>query len=49
MILKIKNKLVSFFKKHGIKAAIGIFVFYLVRDVTLYILLPWLLFNNFIK
>jgi hypothetical protein len=29
-------------KKHGWKAAVGIFSYYLVRDVTLYILLPYL-------
>lgn len=30
------------FKVYGWKAAAAIFVYYLVRDVTLYIVIPWL-------
>jgi len=41
MILKAKNKIINYIKKHGWKTAITIFVFYLIRDVSLYILLPW--------
>ena len=43
MFLKIKNKISELIKKYGWKAAIGIFIFYLVRDVSLYIILPWFL------
>ena len=38
---KIINYFTSLIKKHGWKAAVGIFLFYLVRDVTLYIILPF--------
>ena len=43
MKLKVKNKIINYIKKHGWKAAVTIFVFYLIRDVSLYILLPWLI------
>jgi len=43
MIHKILNKIISYIKKHGIKAAIGVFIFYLIRDVSIYIILPWLI------
>tara|TARA_Y100000590_G_scaffold331461_1_gene376619 strand:+ start:1759 stop:1911 length:153 start_codon:yes stop_codon:yes gene_type:complete len=46
---KIKNKINSFIKKYGWKAAVGIFFYYLIRDVTLYILLPWLIAKEIIK
>ena len=46
MFNKIKEKIRNLFKKYGWKAAIGIFVYYLVRDVTLYILLPWYIAKN---
>ncbi len=40
-------KLVSLFKdkikKYGVKVAIGIFVFYLIRDLTLYVAIPYIL------
>jgi len=49
MFHKIKNKFVSIFKKYGWKAAIGVFFYYLIRDVSLYILLPWYLAKNLIK
>ena len=48
MMIKIKNKLSNLIKKYGWKAAVGIFFYYLVRDVTLYILLPWLIAKNII-
>ena len=41
MFNKIKNKIHNLFKKYGWKAAVGIFLYYLIRDVSLYILLPW--------
>ncbi len=29
-------------KKYGIKVAIGIFMFYLIRDLTLYVAIPYI-------
>ena len=40
------NKVINLFKKYGWKVAIGIFIYYLVRDVTLYILIPYLIFKG---
>ena len=48
MINLIKNKIVNLFKKYGWKAAVGIFFYYLIRDVALYILLPWYVAKNLI-
>lgn len=39
--VKIKNKFQSIYKKYGWKAVIGIFAYYLVRDITLYIIIPY--------
>tara|TARA_B100001123_G_C14503393_1_gene707235 strand:+ start:277 stop:426 length:150 start_codon:yes stop_codon:yes gene_type:complete len=49
MFNKIKNKISSLFKKYGWKAAVGIFLYYLIRDVSLYILLPWYIAKNLVK
>ena len=46
MFLKLKNKVSSFIKKYGWKAGFAIFVYYLIRDVSLYILLPWMIARN---
>ena len=46
MFSKIKSKFREIFKKYGWKAALGIFLYYLVRDVTLYILIPWYIAKN---
>jgi len=46
MFTKIKNKIRNLFKKYGWKAAVGIFLYYLVRDISLYILLPWYIAKN---
>lgn len=40
---KIKLKFQMLYKKYGWKAVAGIFTYYLVRDVTLYIVLPYYL------
>ena len=40
-MVAIKQKATQFIKKYGWKVAIGIFFYYLIRDVCLYILLPW--------
>ena len=39
---KIFLKIKSLIKKYGWKAGVAIFLYYLVRDVFLYILLPYL-------
>ena len=49
MFNKIKNISIDFTKKHGWKAAVGIFFYYLIRDVSLYIILPWYVAKNLIK
>tara|TARA_B100000676_G_C18024105_1_gene814508 strand:+ start:1053 stop:1199 length:147 start_codon:yes stop_codon:yes gene_type:complete len=46
MFSKIKNKFHQLFEKYGWKVAVGIFIYYLVRDVALYILLPWYIARN---
>ena len=48
MINKFKNKISEIFKKYGWKAAVGIFMYYLIRDVSLYIVLPWLIAKKII-
>ena len=45
MIKKIKE----LFAKYGWKFGVVIFMYYLIRDVTLYILLPWFIARNFIN
>jgi len=46
MLLKIKNKILGLIDKYGWKAAVAIFMYYLIRDVSLYILLPWVIARN---
>lgn len=48
MIAKFKNRINGLFKKYGWKAAVGIFLFYLIQDSILYIILPWLIANKII-
>ena len=47
MILAIKKRANNFIKNYGWKAAVGIFFYYLIRDVSLYILLPYLIAKGF--
>jgi hypothetical protein len=35
------------FKKYGWKVGLVIFMYYLIRDVTLYIILPYLIMKGF--
>ena len=35
------------FKKYGWKLGVAIFMYYLIRDVTLYIILPYLIMRGF--
>jgi hypothetical protein len=46
---RIKKKYKELLKKYGWKLAVGIFFYYLIRDVSLYILLPWFLANRFLN
>jgi|TARA_B100000214_G_scaffold340851_1_gene287592 hypothetical protein len=44
-----QNRIKALFKKYGWKAAVGIFFYYLIRDVTLYIVIPYLLAKGFFE
>jgi len=46
MFLKIKNRIKKFYNKYGWKAVVAIFFYYLIRDVSLYIILPWMIARN---
>ena len=37
------------FKKYGWKLGVAIFMYYLIRDVTLYIIIPYLVYKNLIS
>tara|TARA_Y100000996_G_C22545119_1_gene651498 strand:- start:1989 stop:2138 length:150 start_codon:yes stop_codon:yes gene_type:complete len=45
---KIKEKFISLYKKYGWKAAVAIFMFYLITDGFMYIVLPWLIAKEII-
>jgi len=47
MIKKIKTKFKDLYKKYGWKIAVAIFFYYLIRDVLLYIVLPWFVASRF--
>ena len=34
------------FKKYGWKVGVAMFMYYLIRDVTLYIIIPYLVYKN---
>lgn len=34
-------------QKYGWKLVVGVFVYYLIRDVTLYIVIPYLVYQGF--
>ena len=42
ILSKIKKRLRPFFIKYGWKGVIAVILFYLVRDLTIYVLLPYL-------
>ena len=44
---KIKQKYKDLVIKYGWRLAVGVFLYYLIRDVSLYIVLPWFLANRF--
>lgn len=41
--MKIMAKIKEKIDKHGWKAVLGLFTFYLVRDLSIYVLVPYLL------
>jgi hypothetical protein len=43
---KAVDKILGLYRKYGWKAFIGIFLYYLIRDVTLYILIPMYLLSK---
>lgn len=43
-----KEGIKSFLRKKGWKLLLVLFLFYLVRDVTLYIIIPYLLIDNLV-
>tara|TARA_B100000941_G_scaffold22184_1_gene13281 strand:+ start:2970 stop:3158 length:189 start_codon:yes stop_codon:yes gene_type:complete len=43
----VKEALKIMFKKYGWKVGLAIFMYYLIRDVTLYIILPYLIMRGF--
>ena len=43
----VKEAIKIMFKKYGWKVGLAIFMYYLIRDVTLYIILPYLIMRGF--
>ena len=44
-----KDGLKEFIRQKGWKIVAGIFIYYLIRDSILYILIPYLIINNIIQ
>ena len=44
----IKEAIRMMFKKYGWKFGLAIFMYYLIRDVTLYIVIPYLVYRGLI-
>lgn len=42
----VRAKVKDIYKKYGWKAVVGLFAYYLVRDLTLYVAIPYLLLNG---
>jgi|TARA_B100001094_G_scaffold243641_1_gene239749 hypothetical protein len=43
----LKAAIKMMFKQYGWKVGVAIFMYYLIRDVTLYIILPYLVMKGF--
>jgi len=43
----VKEAIKIMFKEYGWKVGLAIFMYYLIRDVTLYIILPYLIMRGF--
>ena len=46
--MRMKKRIKELFKKYGWKLGVAIFVGYLIRDVALYIVLPYLIARSLI-
>ena len=44
---RLRQAIKMMFKKYGWKVGLAIFMYYLIRDVTLYIILPYLIMKGF--
>ena len=42
----IREAIKIMFKKYGWKLGVAIFMYYLIRDVTLYFIIPYLVYKN---
>ena len=42
----LKYALKDLFKKYGWKVGVALFFYYLIRDVTLYIIIPYLIYKG---
>ena len=45
----IREAIKIMFKKYGWKLGVAIFMYYLIRDVTLYIIIPYLIYKGFMS
>ena len=45
----IREAIKIMFKKYGWNLGVAIFMYYLIRDVTLYIIIPYLVYKNLIS
>ena len=46
IVLYIPKRMKMLFKKYGWRAAVGIFMYYLIRDITLYIIVPYFIYKG---
>ena len=46
IVYYVPKRIKSLFKKYGWRAAVGIFMYYLVRDVTIYVILPYFVYKG---
>ena len=42
LVHRIRQRIIDMYRRYGWKAVVGIFLYYLIRDSILYILIPWL-------
>ncbi|GIS42200.1 MAG: hypothetical protein Ct9H90mP15_02400 [Candidatus Neomarinimicrobiota bacterium] len=45
----LKYALKELFKKYGWKVGVALFFYYLIRDVTLYIIIPYLIYQGLMQ
>ncbi len=49
LINKIKSKFATLYKKYGWKAVVGLVLYYLIRDITIYIIIPTFAVQSLVK